>query len=467
MSDHINKLVRNNAFVKLSQLLGKFNFFYASTMALKEVRHTKFLAYLLTPNESHGLKEEFLRRFLTSLPYPEDSSRNVLNLFDCDLSHANVETEKVFITEELNNEQKLEVKKVIYDVLIKIPSVENQKKSHIIIIENKLNARQGRGQLDKYFDFANKNFKDECASIHYIYLNLKGDEDITDKWIDAKYSETVIPVVEGILSGMDEVISEYLAYILKDYREVLIKEGVGGVSTEEESLLNEIFSETGVAGIIGEIKNDANLKSSVEWRRFQYEYRLAWDAVEKYKDDYRLEILKHYSKCFKEGVYSVEGGRVLYLESSSINCMRFSFLDEDNAEYLKNKCSAPDAKKWVSSARNLCFELCLSDVNEKKEVICRQTLTLGPTNPDFPFRNELYNCIRQSLTGDTEGQSTANATIYYSSIKRGFWKKVVIKNDRDGKKWIDDVLRKVSTDGEGYFQRINSDLRKFFVGLHC
>ncbi|HAH57521.1 MAG TPA: hypothetical protein DCL86_05190, partial [Bacteroidales bacterium] len=42
----------------------KFNIFEAVGMARQEIRHSRFLAFLLNPLAPHGLGEYFLRNFL-------------------------------------------------------------------------------------------------------------------------------------------------------------------------------------------------------------------------------------------------------------------------------------------------------------------------------------------------------------------------------------------------------------------
>ena len=48
------KLLAKEEFMQLSKLLNRFNIFEATDMGRREIKHTKFLCYLLDPNESHG-----------------------------------------------------------------------------------------------------------------------------------------------------------------------------------------------------------------------------------------------------------------------------------------------------------------------------------------------------------------------------------------------------------------------------
>jgi hypothetical protein len=59
-----NKIALDINFSKLDEILNKFNIFEATGMRKQEIKHTKFLGYLLDPNESHGLGTKFLLEFL-------------------------------------------------------------------------------------------------------------------------------------------------------------------------------------------------------------------------------------------------------------------------------------------------------------------------------------------------------------------------------------------------------------------
>lgn len=57
-------IVANAQLERLESLIKKFNLFVALGVVHHEVRHSTFLAYLLDPNQNHGLGSLFLKRFL-------------------------------------------------------------------------------------------------------------------------------------------------------------------------------------------------------------------------------------------------------------------------------------------------------------------------------------------------------------------------------------------------------------------
>jgi hypothetical protein len=64
----LEQFVVNNADLeRLESLLNQFNIFEAVGMVRQEIRHSRFLAFLLNPNASHHLGDIFLKTFLKRL----------------------------------------------------------------------------------------------------------------------------------------------------------------------------------------------------------------------------------------------------------------------------------------------------------------------------------------------------------------------------------------------------------------
>jgi len=54
----------NSELEELERLVARFNIFEALGVVRQELRHSDFLAFLLDPNEAHGLGDVFVRQFL-------------------------------------------------------------------------------------------------------------------------------------------------------------------------------------------------------------------------------------------------------------------------------------------------------------------------------------------------------------------------------------------------------------------
>ncbi len=124
--------VASAEFDRLGRVLSKLNFFRAAGITWSELRHSDFLAFLLSPTENHRLGDKFLKRFLhhvlvehaASVPLsPEELSALSLN-------DTEVHREKDYI-----------------DILL-----VNVRVGLAVIIENKTGSQEHGDQLQRYWD---------------------------------------------------------------------------------------------------------------------------------------------------------------------------------------------------------------------------------------------------------------------------------------------------------------------------
>lgn len=106
-----------------------FNLFAALNITRQEIRHSRFLAYLLDPNETHGLNDRFLRAILLAV-LNENSDARVKRLSVAlgDLSDASVYCERDH-----------------FDITVQIPAL-----NLLFVIENKVGAAESEFQLETY-----------------------------------------------------------------------------------------------------------------------------------------------------------------------------------------------------------------------------------------------------------------------------------------------------------------------------
>ncbi len=72
-------LVDNTKLEELSAKLSIFNIFKVLRIEQAEIRHSNVMAWLLNPQESHGLGQAFLRRVLSTILLDNESSTINLN----------------------------------------------------------------------------------------------------------------------------------------------------------------------------------------------------------------------------------------------------------------------------------------------------------------------------------------------------------------------------------------------------
>lgn len=132
--------VQNEELNRLGAMLSEFNVFEAAGLSRDELKHSKFLSFLLSPSETHHLGDAFLRRFL-QLALKDSPNADLpitaLNVELWDLTDTEVRTEWANI-----------------DVL-----VLNHSHKLAVIIENKVGTGEHSDQLNRYHTLIDSQFE--------------------------------------------------------------------------------------------------------------------------------------------------------------------------------------------------------------------------------------------------------------------------------------------------------------------
>lgn len=129
----------------------KFNIFNILNLSQDETKlHTPFIAELLNPKGSHGMKDAFLREFIKISDIDTE----------LDTKEATVETEYSIGYKNNDSTEGGRIDIFIYD-----------NKKNAIIIENKIYAGDQQNQLLRYYNYAKKN----KFNFNLIYLTLNGN----------------------------------------------------------------------------------------------------------------------------------------------------------------------------------------------------------------------------------------------------------------------------------------------------
>lgn len=139
IDDQLSALFDDPEFAEIQQRTARFNIFEAIGAVHGELRHSNFLSYLLSPSRPHGLGsrplEQLLRRVLETVP-AEQRPLSTVELLVGDLDDAVVHRERDSI-----------------DLLIEIDSL-----NLVVLVENKIHARAGDGQLRRYRDLVEARY---------------------------------------------------------------------------------------------------------------------------------------------------------------------------------------------------------------------------------------------------------------------------------------------------------------------
>jgi hypothetical protein len=193
-----NFVTGNRDLAELEALASRFNIFEALGVVNAELRHSSFLAFLLNPRESHGLRDLLLKRLLQSTlqANPEVTSLSPIEIDIGDYSDCEVQTEVQNI-----------------DILLKFP-----KRSLAVIIENKINSDQHDDQLDRYYQQVTG--KSPLFSVFGIYLSKYGDPSGHPNYASLSHA-SVGEVVSEVMSLPRVSLDANVRFALKQYTEML------------------------------------------------------------------------------------------------------------------------------------------------------------------------------------------------------------------------------------------------------
>ena len=196
-----------------------FNLFAILGRETDEVQtHSAILAELLDPSGSHGQGAVFLRHFLARI-----------GIMDMVADAACVQAE-----EWIDSNSRV-------DILIETDSTR-------ILIENKINGRDQRGQLERYHAYAVRR-----PNAKVVYLTLHGDPPSPESLGDLPLDKVALVSYEtDVLSWLDDCVKHaalvpQLREILAHYQGLLRKltgKSIGGLTMELKNLLAQKYDTT-------------------------------------------------------------------------------------------------------------------------------------------------------------------------------------------------------------------------------
>lgn len=147
--------------------------------------HSNFLAWILNPNEKHGLSSYPMRKFLEMI---------VMSLFDCQYAKESSKLFPEYLTDYIitGNYEVLDVKverekvvdnnkriDIFIDLSLQLDGEESEVIDIKIILENKVYSREHSEQTVQYYKWATKNFK-ENSELVFLYLSPISNSELYD-----------------------------------------------------------------------------------------------------------------------------------------------------------------------------------------------------------------------------------------------------------------------------------------------
>lgn len=167
IDDQLSALLDDCDFHEVQSRMSRFNLFEALGAVHGELKHSNFLGYLLAPNRPHGLGSRPLKRILRSALETIPSEARPISILDLivgDLDNAIVHRERYAI-----------------DLLIEIEEV-----NLIVVIENKVRAKAGDGQLARYRERVTAEYPGYRKL--YLFLTPTGAAPDDDSYWPLSYS---------------------------------------------------------------------------------------------------------------------------------------------------------------------------------------------------------------------------------------------------------------------------------------
>jgi hypothetical protein len=369
----IQNLLVDKSFLALDRQLNAFNIFDVLNLREYEIRHTRFLAHLLDPCGTHGLGNAFLRNFLLQVSAQLASGERgglLDEIHNLDLDLARVTAEISLATgqheDETETEEPQQGKRKVatnsgrLDILLQIP--RRGGRDIAIAIENKINAKESNGQLERYREWVCTRFD----SALLLYLTV-ADEEVVPAWNNVTYSNVVYPALDLIAESSSTpgsapalMMSHYMA-VLRD------KVEAEAAYADADSIAQELHRNYPAAKSVLESLRDRWQKPidgtplDSDWGLYN-RYKAAFGFLLRYHTDELSTALRWFTTAWPQLAAATPNAPRIVVDDSNRSYMRFlaipagSALEELSQRYGQ-KARANGKFPWTSRHHATLFEL--------------------------------------------------------------------------------------------------------------
>lgn len=196
----------------LEHQLAEFNVFEAAGLIRQEVKHSRFLGFLLDPRNPHGLGTVVLLKVLQSVVRNNVRDGHVVTQLELEL----MDLSDSVVSFELER------------VDVKVESLANKL---TVIVENKIDSKQHSNQLERYLENEKRCRPD--WRILPVVLSKYGDEtDEAEKYYALSYG-VVADIVTNLQAAHASVLAPDVAMALRHYERLLRRNIVSNASLDE------------------------------------------------------------------------------------------------------------------------------------------------------------------------------------------------------------------------------------------
>jgi hypothetical protein len=219
----------------------RVNIFDVLKVTNAEIRHSNILAWLLDPNENHGLGDSFIKGFITKVV--QRCPAQMCDPFNILLQD--------FFTYQIYREANH------MDLVL----VSKEEKT-AIIIENKIWSGESSHQLKAYERQSQTDYSD-CEQLLYVFLTPDGyDSSDPEKWVSLSYEE-IINALE--MTARDKRLTPEVTLIVQNYIEILRKKIMKERDEALSKICNDIYNKhrTALRLIFENVKIDNSADSEI------------------------------------------------------------------------------------------------------------------------------------------------------------------------------------------------------------
>lgn len=199
IEDGLSQLLDDDDFWVVRERMSRFNLFEAMGAVTGELRHSNFLAHLLSPGRPHGLGsaplQALLRRVVDAMPR-EQRPVSTVELLVGDLDDAVLHRERDSI-----------------DILVVLDAIQL-----VVVIENKIWAKAGNGQLARYRNVVEARYPSWRKL--FVFLTPDGHAPDVEEYQALSYV-ALSEILERVVAGRPE--GDATRLIVTHYVEMLRK----------------------------------------------------------------------------------------------------------------------------------------------------------------------------------------------------------------------------------------------------
>ncbi len=208
----LNSLVEDPNLAELEEIISKFNMFEALGIVDAELKHSRFLGWLLNPSQTHSIGDEFLKIFLKWMSKIANAQKiaapSVVEFDSWDLTETDIRREWHNI-----------------DILIR-----NSTYKFSCVVENKVWTKEHDNQLAKYRETVERSFPGKSM---FVFLTPAGEKPSDPNYISLSYSEIRDMII--VLLQREKDISDDVATLLNHYKMTIERDITQGDRIKELS----------------------------------------------------------------------------------------------------------------------------------------------------------------------------------------------------------------------------------------